>query len=59
MGRIIIVHVVIVIVTAVELLLMMVEWMRAALGDGGLLVTMKELISWNRSLEAIFSSSSN
>jgi len=37
----------------------MVEWMRAALGDGGLLVTMKELISWNRSLEAIFSSSSN
>jgi len=37
----------------------MVEWMLAALGDGGLLVTMKELISWNRSLEAIFSSSSN
>lgn len=37
----------------------MVEWMRAALGYGGLLVTMKELIAWNHSLDAIFSLSPN
>jgi len=37
----------------------MVEWMRAALGDGGILVTMKELIAWNHSLDAIFSLSPN
>ena len=35
----------------------MVEWMRSALGDSGLFVTMEEMISWNRSLEIIFSSS--
>jgi hypothetical protein len=35
----------------------MVEWMRSALGDSGLFVTMEEMISWNRSLEMIFSSS--
>ena len=35
----------------------MVEWMHSALGDSGLFVTMEEMISWNRSLEIIFSSS--
>ena len=37
----------------------MVEWMRAALGDDGLYVTLEEMRTWSRSLEAIFSSSSS
>lgn len=34
----------------------MVDWMRAALGDEGLFVTLEEMKRWSRSCESIFSS---